>query len=336
MRITKDSLLRLARDMAAIRINEDHSIVCIYLTGSMLTDNPFIGGSTDIDLFFVHAGQPVVAREVKYLNDDVTLDIAHIDQMRFQQPRRLRADPWLGPFLCAKPKVLFDTHHWFEFTEASVAAQFYRPEYILERSRPLAAAARQTWMNFHLNEKEVSPLNVLLLLDAVEKAGNSLALLSGPPLVTRRFFSGLSTRLEKAGKTNLLTNFQNFILPQSLSDIEWTQWITAWESIFKETSERVETPTSLLLPRKNYYVKAVTELSAEEPLTAAWILMNCWTRSAAVLDEGSTSLENWRRACAEFMLIKESFDPVMEKLDSLLDLIEEILDTFESENGLSQ
>ncbi len=336
MRITKDALLRLARDMTAIRINEDHSIVCIYLTGSMVTDDPFIGGSTDIDLFFVHAGQPVVSREVRYLNDDVTLDIAHIDQMRFQQPRRLRADPWLGPFLCAKPKVLFDTQHWFEFTEASVAAQFYRPEYALERARPLAAAARQTWMNFHLSEKEVTPANVFLLLDAVEKAGNSLSLLSGPPLVTRRFFSGLSSRLDKVDRSELLKDFQNFILPQSLTDIEWTQWISAWEPVFKETSERVETPASLSYPRKSYYIKAVTELSVDDPSSAAWILMNCWTRSAAVLDEGSAGLQNWKNACVEFMQIDGSFSPVMEKLDGLLDSIEETLDTFATENGLSQ
>ena len=336
MRITKDALLRLARDMAAIRINEDHSIVCIYMTGSMVTDDPFIGGTTDIDLFFVHAGQPVVSREVRYLNDDVTLDITHIDQMRFQQPRRLRADPWLGPFLCAKPKVLFDTQHWFEFTEASVAAQFYRPEYALERARPLAVAARQTWMNFHLNDKEVTPSNVSVFLEAVENAGNSLALLSGPPLVTRRFFSGLSSRLEKSGKLDLLPDFKDFILSQSLSDIEWTQWISAWEPVFKETSERVETPASLSLPRKSYYTKAVTELSGNDPSSAAWIMMNCWTRSAAVLDEGSANLQIWKRACTDFLQINGSFSPVMEKMDSLLDSIEETLDTFASENGLSQ
>jgi predicted nucleotidyltransferase len=65
MRITKESMLRLARDTAAIRANEDHSIVCIYVTGSVVTEDPFIGGTTDIDLFIVHAGQPVVSREVR-------------------------------------------------------------------------------------------------------------------------------------------------------------------------------------------------------------------------------------------------------------------------------
>ncbi len=191
-------------------------------------------------------------------------------------------------------------------------------------------------MNFHLNDKEVTPSNVLLFLDAVEKAGNSIALLSGPPLVTRRFFTGLASRLEKAGKRELLQDFHQFILPQSLTDIEWTQWISAWEPVFKETAERVETPASLLFPRKSYYVKAVNSLSDEYPSSAAWILMNCWTRSATALEDGSASLQNWKRACSEFMQINGSFSPVMDKLDSLLDSIEETLDSFAAENGLSQ
>jgi hypothetical protein len=336
MRITKESILRLARDMAAIRANEDRSIVCIYLTGSMVTDDPFIGGSTDVDLFFVHAGEPVVSREVRYLNDDFTLDIAHIDQARFQQPRHLRANAWLGPFLCAKPKVLYDTQHWFEFTEASVAAQFYRPEYALERARPLAAAARQTWMKFHLNRLEPTPVNVLAYLQALEKAANSLSLLSGPPLVMRRFFTVLPSRLEKAGKTELLSDIQSFILPKTLTDIEWTQWVSAWEPVFQETAELVDTPASLSFPRKNYYVKAVNALSDESPASAAWVMLNCWTRSAAALDPLSTSLQAWQGACREFLNISDSFSPVMEKLDSLLDSIEETLDRFASENGLSE
>lgn len=336
MRITKETMLRLARDTAALRANEDHSIVCIYLTGSVVTEDPFIGGSTDIDLFFVHAGQPVVNREIRYLSDDVTLDIAHIDQICFQHPRRLRADAWLGPFLCAKPKVLYDNHHWFEFTEASVAAQFYRPEYALERARPMAAAARQIWMKFHLSQPEVSPANVILYLQALEKSANSLALLSGPPLAIRRFFSELPSRFEKVGRPELKDKFQSFILPNTLTDIEWTQWISAWEPVFKETAEMVDTPTCLLMPRKNYYVKAVTALSDDIPASAAWLMLNCWTRSVAALGSASPSMEGWKKACSEFLQISGSFLPVMEKLDSLLDTIEETLDTFASENGLTQ
>jgi len=336
MRITKESMLRLARDTAAIRANEDHSIVCIYVTGSVVTEDPFIGGTTDIDLFIVHAGQPVVSREVRYLSDDVTLDIAHIDQVRFQQPRRLRADAWLGPFLCAKPKVLYDTQHWFEFTEASVAAQFYRPEYALERALPMAAAARQTWMKNHLSRQDVTPANVLSYLNALEKAANALALLSGPPLAMRRFFTDLPVRLEKAGRADLLDEFKSSILPNSVTDIEWTQWISAWEPVFQETAELVDTPTSLSLPRKNYYVKAVTALSDENPAAAAWVLMNCWTHSAAVLNADSISLESWKRGCEEFLQVSESFSPVMEKLDTLLDTIEESLDSYASDNGLTQ
>ena len=329
-------MLRLARDTAALSANEDRSIVCIYLTGSVVTEDPFIGGTTDIDLFFVHSSEPVVNREIRYLSDDVTIDIAHIDQRRFQQPRHLRADAWLGPFLCAKPKVLYDTHHWFEFTEASVAAQFYRPEYVLERARPLASAARQTWMKYHLSQPSVSPISVFTYLQALENAGNSLALLSGPPLPLRRFFSVLPERLEKAGCSHLETDFESFILPASINDLEWTDWIIRWEPVFKEIYEKSEVPVSLYLPRKSYYTKAVTALSEKSPAGAAWLLINSWTDAAKYLETPSKLLDDWREAIASFLQISDSFSPVLEKMDSLLDSVEETLDTFASQNGLSE
>jgi hypothetical protein len=64
--------------------------------------------------------------------------------------------------------------------------------------------------------------------------------------------------------------------------------------------------------------------------------MNCWTRSAAVLEPGSISLEAWKRGCEEFLQVSGSFSPVMDKLDALLDTIEETLDAFASDNGLTQ
>jgi hypothetical protein len=152
----------------------------------------------------------------------------------------------------------------------------------------------------------------------------------------RRFFSELPGRLEKAGRSDLINDFKSCVLPNSVTDIEWTQWISAWEPIFQETSELVDTPTSLSFPRKNYYVKAVTALSDDNPAAAAWLLMNCWTRSAAVLETGSNRLEAWKRGCEEFLQVSGSFSPVMEKLDTLLDTVEETLDAYASDNGLTQ
>lgn len=336
MRITKEAMVRLARDTAVLRANQDHSIVCAYLTGSLVREDPFIGGTTDIDLFFIHSVKPEKSREILYLSDDVSLDIAHIEQFSFQQPRHLRAHAWLGPFLCAKPKVMYDTHHWFEFTEASVAAQFYRPEYILERARPMAAAARQLWMDFHLAQPDPAPVNVLKYLKCVENAGNAIALLSGTPLTERRFLLDLKVRLENVHQTAVFDEFAKIVLPAQISDLDWTQWITRWEPVLARATSFSGCPTRLTRPRHFYYTKAVHTLSSEYPPAAAWVLMNIWTESVSLLPSSDPAMLEWKLACTEFLQIKDTFESVWSNLDSLLDSVESILDTFSAENGLSE
>ena len=75
------------------------TVVCIYLTGSLLTEEPLLGGTTDIDLICVHRQRTAMRREIVRLVDEVHLDIGHFTQADFDQPRHLRQDPWLGPYL---------------------------------------------------------------------------------------------------------------------------------------------------------------------------------------------------------------------------------------------
>jgi hypothetical protein len=336
MRTTKETLLRLARDTAAISANQDHSIICIYLTGSLVTENPFIGGTTDVDLFFVHTEKPIQRREIRYLSDDVTLDIAHVEQTLYQQPRHLRADAWLGPFLCAKPKVLYDTRHWFEFTEASVGAQFYRPEYMLERARSLAAAARRIWTDFHLSPPEITPFHVQEYLHCIELAGNAVALLSGAPLPLRHFFLDLPMRTQVVKRPDLFDLFSSTILPENRKEVEWQQWIPDWIDTLRLASTSKECPPCLTSPRRNYYSKAVDSLWEVNPAAASWILMQTWNQSSALISSESESIDNWREACSAFLQINGSFEPALERIDHLLDSVEETLDVFSSENGLTE
>jgi hypothetical protein len=334
MRTTKETLLRLARDTAAICANQDHSIVCIYLTGSLVTETPFIGGTTDVDLFFVHTEMPAQRREIRYLSDDVTLDIAHVSQSLYQLPRHLRADAWLGPFLCAKPKVLYDTRHWFEFTEASVGAQFYRPEYMLERARPMAAESRRIWMDFHLSPPEITPANILEYLHCIEMAGNAIALLSGAPLPLRRFFLDLPLRTQSVKRPDLYDLFSSAIFPESGEKIEWQEWISDWKETLNVAASSKDCPVSLSKSRLNYYTKAVNSLWEEYPAAAALILMHTWNQSASFIPPGIEPMHTWRKVCSAFLQIDGSFDTALDKVDHLLDSVEETLDTFSSDNGL--
>ncbi|MGB8253336.1 MAG: hypothetical protein WCF08_08970, partial [Anaerolineaceae bacterium] len=96
MHITRDLLINAARDFVTSSVKADRSIAAVYLTGSLLTDTPLLGGTTDIDLVFVHDRLPVVPREIHRFTDEITLDLYHHNQVIYEQPRLLRVDPTLG------------------------------------------------------------------------------------------------------------------------------------------------------------------------------------------------------------------------------------------------
>src|SRR5688572_11042855 len=96
MRVTKDSLIRIAKETAQERAYNDSNIIAAYLTGSLLSNEPMIGGTADIDLVFVHKNEPTKKREFKKLTSDFHLDVIHRAKDDFKSPRELRGDPWLG------------------------------------------------------------------------------------------------------------------------------------------------------------------------------------------------------------------------------------------------
>src|SRR5512143_3183979 len=97
MRVTRESLVRLAKENAQERSFNDRSIIAAYLTGSLLAEaDPMLGGTTDIDLVLVHNAPPALSREIVKLTPDFHLDIRHRTKSEFKSPRELRTDPYLG------------------------------------------------------------------------------------------------------------------------------------------------------------------------------------------------------------------------------------------------
>jgi hypothetical protein len=196
MRITPESLLKIARDTVARRTRSDRNLLSVYLHGSLLETDPLLGGTTDIDLVFIHDDSPLVAREIQPLTDEIHLDIAHHARSTYRHGRDLRQHAWLGPtvFSC---KVLYDPQHFMDFTQASVRGQFNRAENVLGRARRQAEHARQIWLDLHNQAGEPGLEQVALYLRAVEHAGNAVASLNGPPLTERRFLMRFPGRVER-------------------------------------------------------------------------------------------------------------------------------------------
>src|SRR5512135_2881932 len=123
MRITRDTLLKLARDTVKQRVAADHNLIAAYLVGSALTDDPFLGGSADVDIIFLCIRPPAVVREIVRVSPDVHLDLYYFASTDFEPPRKLRTDPLLG-YVIYDPTVLYDTRHFLEYAQAIVRAQF--------------------------------------------------------------------------------------------------------------------------------------------------------------------------------------------------------------------
>lgn len=334
MRITREKLLKLAQTQVALRVMQNRRLICIYLTGSMLDESPLLGGSADIDLFFVHDTPPPQPREIVPLSEEVHLDIAHVSQEQFQQPRSLRRDPWLGGYLCQNPIVLHDRGHWFEFVQAGVCAHFYRPENVLLRVQPLLDSARQGWLELHGGGISDFAEQMGRYLQALEQTGNAIACLSGPPLTERRFLMQFPQRTRAIGRPELSAGLVSLLsggaeLP---AEEEAPRWFGAWQTALADAGSTNTCPLALHPARLAYYTRAVQALWAEMPAAALWIVLRTWCAALRCLPDGHSARPALETLCAEL-----SLNPLQERLEALdvyLDTVEEIIERWAKENGL--
>ena len=340
MRLTRESMLKVARDTAAEKARISRRIICIYLTGSVLSGDPLLGGTADIDLIFVHDSEPAQPREIIRISDEVHLDIGHYPQSVFHHPRHLRADPWLGPFIYSKPLVLHDTQHWFDFMQAATGAQFHQPEYTLQRARALAQSARAAWMGINASPSKNLPdgyhaARVRTFLHALDYAGNAIASLSGDPLTDRRFFTHFPQRAQRIHHPEISARLVEMITGHGAQlDSYWESWMNCWRSALSIASQQDD-----LLPRAHpasrlYYERAASFLWQEHPIAALWILLRSWTDAVLQFEPGSSGLEAWNSACQILHLDEDNFNKCASEMDSLLDSVEEILDQWGKANGV--
>lgn len=335
MRITRDTLLKIARDTAAQRVRISRRVHCIYLTGSCLNEEPLLGGCGDIDLVVVEDGQPLQTREVLRLTDEISLDISHYAQEDFQQPRRLRLDPWLGPILYNKPMVLHDSNHWFDYIQASTGAQFLQPDNVLARARRLEEQARQGWLELSMGAAGDSARRAYAFFKTLENAGNAFASLSGIPLTERRFMLGLGQRAAAIQRPELSSALMRLATGESeASDADWQGWMGQWEAALAGASGLENIPARLSAPRLHYYTRAAAALWNEAPTAAFWIMARTWAQAAAHLPEGSPHRANFAALCQRVGLDQAGFERRLEELDQTLDQIEETLDRWAQKNGV--
>lgn len=330
MRITRDILLTQARENAAKLAAKDRGIICIYLCGSLLQEEPLLGGVTDIDLVCIHDRPVKTEREVIRLGADVSLDLAHYEKEAYEPARKLRTDAWIGGGFESVPLVLHDSLRWYDFMRASATAQFWRPENIATRARSFLVPARKTWSDL---QDEVIPQGikrVTAYLRALRDTANGVIVLSGTPQPIRRLVSELPSRSLQAGLLDFTGEFISLFTSSEVSDEKFSAWLSAYAAIFEEAKEINNFPADLQPFRRAYYEKAISSIYPEHPAAALWIMLQTWTKAAAYLPKSGESYKAWQTLCRELEVDTRNLPQRLEGFDALLDCAEEAVDRLTS------
>jgi hypothetical protein len=332
MRITSETLLKLANDEVARRADSDRGLIAAYLHGSLLGDSPLLGNTGDIDLFLVHSEEPNVEREIVRITDEIHFDITHHGRKMYRQPRALRLHAWLGPILNGC-KILYDPQHFLDFTQASVRGQFDRPDNVLRRTRPQYEHARQIWMSFYLEPHTPELEDAAGYIKALDHVANAIAGLSGPPLTERRFLLELLERAEAVKHAGLYAGFLGLLGAPAVDAQVLRSWLPDWRAAYTGLSPD-QAPARLHPHRLPYYERAIEVMLGSERYQAAlWPLWRTWTHAVIALGPGCAQQPAWQAAGERLGLLGPSFTERVAALDAYLDTVEEMLDDWGRERG---
>ncbi|GAB1470333.1 hypothetical protein MASR2M66_12100 [Chloroflexota bacterium] len=333
MRVTRESLLRIAKETAQERAYNDSDIVAAYLTGS-LRGEPMLGGAADIDIVFVHKTPPMKSREFVKLTPDFHIDISRRAKAEFKAPRELRGDPWLG-YEMYDPILLYEREKFFDFVQASLRAgfEFEQPPLTLQRCRTLLSHGRGNWFDISEHDGEVGPKEIRKYMKSLFHAVNAIAELSGAPLWERRILYDFPVRAEAAKKTGMVAAVYGLLGANNIDPDKLKSWLNDWKQAFQIAAETPAVDMRINLARLNYYDKAAKALlDGDTPLSALWPVLHTWTLSAAMLK--GDHLNFWQSAVSELGLLGDGFTEKVQGLDHFLDEIEIVLEEIATANGL--
>jgi hypothetical protein len=335
MRVTRESLIRIAKETAQERAFNDRDIIAGYLTGSLVSSetDPLLGGTADIDVIFVHAEEPKHRREFVKLTPDFHLDISHRAKAEFKRPRELRLDPWLG-WEMYDPLLLYEREKFFEFIQAGLRAgfEFNAPAPALQRSRLLLSHARGIWRELLLLGDPVTPKDVAQYMKALYHAVNAVAELSGPPLQERRLLLEFPSRAETAQRAGMTDGLLDLLGALNLDPSSIDGWLADWKLAFEAAMENNRVDPRIHPARLNYYEKAIKALLAgETPHAALWPLLQTWTLAVDVLPDQTGA---WTSAFDQLGFTSARMEEHVNGLDQYLDEVEILLDELATQHGL--
>jgi len=335
MQINSEMLIKTARNFVAKRLRQQNDIVAVYLTGSVTSEEPLLGGTTDIDMVFVHKENPSQSREVLRVTYEISLDIEHHHQSFYTYHRRLRQNPWIGFPLCNHDNILHDTDHWLEFIQAGVSAQFDIPENIHARSLKFSEKARQQW--FDLNDEQDIRFQdwMDLFFKTTGAAANTIATLNGPALTTRRFMIDFPGRAQALGQAPLSGDLARLIGNDKMSLQLYRDWRPAWEYALKSANAKPNCPPNLSRHRKGYYLNCCDALAEGDALYAVlWPMLETWRQADSLLINEPAQQETWLLFLSALDFVPERKEDLLQALDHFIDAGDDLLRDYRQEYGL--
>lgn len=331
MQISREALIRIAKETAEKSALSDPDLVAAYLTGSLRTGDPFMGNAADVDIVFIHAGEPKLRREIVALTPEIHLDIIHNPRRLYEKPKELRVNPWLGPELY-DPLPLYVTRHFFEFVQAGVRDRYHESASVQARSHQVAQAARQAWSKLQTNPA-FGPLKILDYLESLSLAAHAVALLTGGLLSERRFLLQFPASARAAGQPELAGVLLSLLGGTDLEGSALTGLLPEWEKSFLDAASSPAVDKRIATPRLGYYKLAFQSmLSGELPQATLWPLLLSWTLAVSVLPPMGQA--RWHLACGLLGLDEASFGGRLAGLDHFLDSVELILEKMTVSQGL--
>jgi hypothetical protein len=335
MRITRELLHKFAQQTVKARLRSEPDIHAAYMMGSLIKENPLLGGITDIDLVLVHKYQAPAKRECLPLTPDVSLDIYHKIREDYADHRSFRQDPWMGYPLTHYNIILYDSEHWLEFIQSSVNAEFHRPDNVLKRVRKFSNAARENWFSMFQQPPQSHNAWLDRYLEILSLAANSISGLIGPPLTRRRFLMSFQERVETLGVVKVLAGFYGLL---GLSE-EQHEHLEVWADAFKQDlaflSESTTPPVHLHPCRHKYYLNGIEALiNGESPSHAIWPLLKTWLDVQMASKQTTPHVETWKDCLSSLGLTEERTADKIDALDAYLDSIEIVIESWEDAYGI--
>lgn len=329
MRITKNLLHKFASETVKQRKRSEPDLHAAYIMGSILSDEPLLGGTTDIDLMLVHRYLAPTDREVVSITPEISLDIFHKTREDYEPLRHFRQDPWIGYPLTYNHILLFDTDHWLEYVQSSITAEFHREDNVLARVTVFLSAARDYWRSLMTSP----PQNHLSWLDhylhALELGANAISGLIGPPLTERRFMMTFTQRLESLGIPEVRAGFCGLLGCKDIRKDNYGPWLDSFEQDLNHVAETEDPPPHLSQSRFGYYVQAFHALAeSDDPTYLSWSLLRTWLDVQLAGGGETPGNESWQDLLETLKLTEVITEEKTEALDSYLDHLDVLIETW--------